>query len=182
MGETLYIVEPGNADLIRRRITEAVAWCSRQKAAGNSLRTPELQPSHPFISEQKMSNGRVEYEPLGTARRLAEVERLVTKRAALLSDFQIAINDVSPRSAQGRLLLAELDYSIWDRLSQDESGGFFDEFDIPAWDTWIHLRHTEKTDTLLCWVPESLVPIVDQGIHVNCVNCIRWLDRLVFDP
>jgi hypothetical protein len=181
MNETVYIVESGKAELVRRRIAEAAAWCSHQSAVGNSLRTPELRPSHPFIREEKMPNGRAEYKHLDTAGRLAEVERLVMNRAALLSHFKIAISDVSLRSAEGRLLLAEFDYSMWDCLSQHESGGFFDEFDIPAWDTWIDLRHTEKTDVLLCWVPKSLVPIVDQGIHVNCPACISWLDRLIFE-
>jgi hypothetical protein len=82
---------------------------------------------------------------------------------------------------KGRLLLAEFDYSMWDCLSRDESNGFFDEFDVPAWDTWIDFRHTEKTDALLCWVPQSLVPIVNQGIRVNCPACISWLERLIFE-
>lgn len=76
--------------------------------------------------------------------------------------------------------MAEIDYSVWDGLSEKESEGFFDVYDIPAWDTWIHLRRTEGTDALLCWVPLRLIEPVTNGIAVSCTDCIGWLDRLVY--
>jgi hypothetical protein len=77
-------------------------------------------------------------------------------------------------------LVAEIDHSIWDGLSEGESNGFFDVYDIPAWDTWIHLGQAEGTDALLCWVPPPLIESVGNGIIVNCTDCINWVDRLVY--
>lgn len=173
-------IPEGDASLVRRRLTEAMAWCSSQIALRNLLRTPELRPAHPFVLEKRRDNGTHDYEFLDTAGRAAEVESVGVRRADLLAFHRFNVTGVPLNSSQGRLLVVEINNSIWDGLSADESDGFFDVYDIPAWDTWIHLRHAEGNDALLCWVPSPLVELVGKGIFVNCTACIEWVDHLEY--
>jgi hypothetical protein len=140
---------------------------------------PKLRPDHPIVLEQRRLDGTHDHECLGTDDRAAEVDRLGLRRAELLALHGIDAADVTLNASRGRLLVAEIDNSVWDGLSKVESGGFFDAFDIPTWDTWIRLSRTQGTDSLLCWVPSPLIQRVSNGIAVNCMDCIGWVARLV---
>jgi hypothetical protein len=84
-------------------------------------------------------------------------------------------------SLDGRLLLYFPDAELADGAAEEETHGFFDVYNTPAWDTWIALfedptAHPSLRRCLLAFVPVILVPLVDRGIYVNPEECIRWLD------
>ncbi len=59
-------------------------------------------------------------------------------------------------------------------VSAAESRGFFDADDRPPWDTWLCVLPGESL--LLAWVPAHDVERVHEGIAVNPVDCIYWLE------
>jgi hypothetical protein len=180
MSETVYPVPPDAAPLVLRRAAEAMAWCSGPVAIAHRLRTPELRPARPFVLERQRPDGTFTHEYLDTNDRAVEVERVGARRAELLALHGSEAVPVPRDASHGRFLVAEIDCSVWDGLSEDESDGFFDIYDVPAWDTWIHLERAKGTDALLCWVPAPLIEPVSNGIAVNCTDCIGWIDRLVY--
>ncbi len=144
----------------RRRLAEVIAWCAGRDGAAdpkNSLRTPALQP--PAFGDYR--------QPLEA--RQAIVDAVVEKRATLLRREGRYSEHPAEDLAGGRLLICAPDESVWDAVSQSESQGFFDDLDIPAWDTWLCFPRE-----LISWVPPPLVPLAEAGIHVNPVECIRW--------
>jgi hypothetical protein len=80
---------------------------------------------------------------------------------------------VSSDLAGGRLLVYAPDENVEDGASLYLSKGYFDELDAPPWDTWVCYfdRH------LISWVPPCLLDLVQAGIAVNPVDCIRWLEN-----
>jgi hypothetical protein len=94
---------------------------------------------------------------------------------------------IVPPLTRGRLLAFNLDETLSDGAANLASYGFFDDNNIPAWDTWImyvtgDTAHTPRdwswTSYLLSWVPEVFVDVVSDGIAVNPEECIRWATDL----
>jgi len=182
MIEGPYIIPAGEAEVVKRRLSEARVWClSRYKAddSRGSLRSPELRPELPFTIERRGADGDLKYDSLKTDERIALVNEVANRRSGLLANLGIACPDWSVAGG-GELFVVQIDYSLWDGLPEDVSDGFFDSFDIPAWDTWVHLQRIGETDVLLCWVPNALMERVNEGIYVSCTDCLHWLDGLVF--
>jgi hypothetical protein len=177
-----YIIPADAAPTVRRRLAETIAWCSNRTTGAvprQILRSPELEPDHLFVIERPSPDGTDTLDYFGTEERANIVQRLADKRASLLTEQGIEVPELTPDLMGGRLLLFEIDWSVWDGLSENESQSYFDVYDNPAWDTWVHLQPTERGDTLLCWVPPLFIPFVNGGIAVNCTSCIDWVDRLL---
>ncbi len=103
--------------------------------------------------------------------------------------FGSARDPQSPPS--GRVLAFMPDESLSDGAAEETSGGFFDADNLPPWDTWIALVRAKgsthqpadpnaTTTYLLAWIPEPLVPELEQPLLANPEGCLRWLDDL--DP
>ena len=63
------------------------------------------------------------------------------------------------------------------------SGGFFDLWNLPPWDTWIaYGRQPTAFDErsmgsfLISWVPQRFFDYAQAGIDINPEHCMRWLD------
>ena len=100
------------------------------------------------------------------------VEGLAEKRATLLREMNAPSAVVSSHLGEGRLLVYEPDNNVKDGASQYQSKGYFDEQDAPPWDTWLCYFDCH----LISWVPPSLLGLVQGGIAVNPVDCVRWFD------
>jgi hypothetical protein len=180
MNELLFPIAPEAEPNIRLRLAQAIAWCSHRHTLHdirNVFRSPELAPARPFVAELPLADGTYAHNYFTTQERASVVEDVARRRAKLLADRHIVVLDVPPDLAGGRLLVFDIDCSVWDGLSEGESDGFFDVNDIPAWDTWVHFQHVQGRDTLLCWVPPPLIYLADQGIAVNCTACIQWASK-----
>jgi hypothetical protein len=68
-----------------------------------------------------------------------------------------------------------------DGASESVTNGFFNIEDEPPWDLWLGWI-VEKSDRpreyLVCWIPPSLMPTAQDGVDVNPVACIDWLEEL----
>lgn len=124
----------------------------------DQLRTAALRPQ-PFVYPQP--------------NREAIVEELSEKRATLLGERKAYPQSVALDLAGGRLLVYEPDENVEDGASQYQTKGYFDGCDAPPWDTWVCYFQR----SLISWVPAQLLNLANDGIEVNCVDCIRWIDE-----
>lgn len=151
--------------VISQRLAEVMRWCAHQRAEFRSL---EL--ICPYI-DQAFDDSPVDFLDFQTTNK-SVVEHVALKRRAHLAAIEPESIDVD-----GRWLCFEHGVSVLCGASEAETQGFFNEFDIPAWDTWVALVcFSEQLPTLLSWIPNSDVSVVDGGIAVNPVSCIYWLD------
>ncbi len=177
-----YFVAAADAAIVRLRLAEAIAWCSSRVSLTNprdSLRTAELKPTVPLFIERELPDGTLSYEFPNSTARAATVRQGAERRASLLAKDGIPVIHPPKDLAGGRMFVCEIDNSVWDGLSAGECGGFVDDCDIPAWDTWIDLRDADGKDILLCWVPMQLIGLVEAAMAVNCTSCLEWVDELV---
>lgn len=180
MVEGAYPVPPDEASEVQRRLCEARAWCLAKFNPDDprfSLRSPDLKPPREFTNEFRGGTGQIEYDALSTEQRAALVNEVSRRRSIMLAQHSIACPDWAA-AGDGELLVVAIDYSLWEGLPESESNGFFDSYDIPAWDTWVHLQRFEGTDVLLSWVPRALIETVNNGIIVSTTACIEWIDGL----
>jgi hypothetical protein len=76
----------------------------------------------------------------------------------------------------GKIVVAEIDSTVIDGVSEEESQGLIDIYDLPPIDTWVYLEATTKGRLLYAFIPEAFVGYVDDAIAVNIVNCLYWLE------
>jgi hypothetical protein len=125
----------------------------------HQLRSPELKPPDSIGSSYSEESRR------------EIINEVIHHRSALLkSRRQEHPHSAIPKA--GRLLIYVPSENVSDGASRYASNGFFDLHDCPPWDTWLHY----SGGTLVSWVPEILVPLVQLGIDGNAVDCVRWAD------
>jgi hypothetical protein len=129
------------------------------------LRTEMLKPAEKFD------------HPQSGVERVAIVERLSEKRAALLQTAGGERGNTVRGLAGGGILLYAPDENLRDGAAKYSSKGFFDIDNIPPWDSWVcfHERH------LVSWVPPALIDLANAGIDVNPEQCIQWADDSFVD-
>ena len=145
------------------RLAETIDWCEGRLNLADpqrSLRSIELQPL------------------LLARNRITVVHFLALKRHSLLTTKRISPITSSEDLRGGKLLCYFPDEEVWDGASQLASFGFFDDHDAPAWDTWVGLFEEDRRGLyLISWVPAELIAIAEQGLAVNAVECISWLEQ-----
>ena len=84
--------------------------------------------------------------------------------------------------AGGRLLVYFPDADLTDGAAEVESGGFFDVFNTPPWDTWVAFAaddaasHDCNANYLIAYVPPVFLEACSAGITANPEECIVWLE------
>jgi hypothetical protein len=119
----------------------------------DQLRSPAICPTG------TLSGARTDNE------RKAVVRSVVSKRSALVSP-----KEYDPLADVGKLLLYVPVENLADGAARYASKGFFDDDNVPPWDTWADFSE----GTLLSWVPPQLVVLAQNGIDANPECCIRW--------
>ena len=81
---------------------------------------------------------------------------------------------------QGRLLCYFPDADLADGAAEVASDGFFDNHNVPPWDTWVGLYRSDLSDAslkayLISYVPEMFLQQAARGVEVNPEQCIMWL-------
>ena len=135
---------------------DTAAWCELEGKL-SAFRTEILRPV-------------LEDSPTGSAFEAA-LDVVRRRRRELLR------GRTASRLPEGRLLICQVNESIWSGESEHETSGFFDVHDRPPWDTWIWQLRSSTMDvvTLVSWVPIELEAKVSRGIAVNPYDCIYWL-------
>jgi uncharacterized protein (TIGR02996 family) len=162
------------AAIFASRLAETVAWCAGRRT--KDFRTPAFQPTH--IVWSKRSALRVTRT---TADRQVMVNRLAVCRSRLLAGR--GTSPGSPWSAgDGRLLAFFPDSTQSDGEAEEQSRGFLDADNIPAWDTWVWAGAGGGWDSydsfLVAWVPPPLVQAVDLAVRFNPEECVQWVAGL----
>lgn len=77
-------------------------------------------------------------------------------------------------------MIVETAYSLSDGAAHAASQGYFDENNIPPWDTWVKVvpprNARELGPGLLCWVPAWARGHVELGIALNPEECLHWAE------
>jgi hypothetical protein len=82
------------------------------------------------------------------------------------ASFQSAYN--------GEIIISKIDETVVDGASAMWSYYLFDEFDLPAIDTWFYLTKHNQDRLLFAWIPQAYMHNAQEAIDVNCVDCIGW--------
>lgn len=77
-------------------------------------------------------------------------------------------------------MIVETASSLSDGAACVASHGYFDDHNIPPWDTWVKaipLPDASGSELgLLCWVPDWAKQHVEDGIAVNPEECLHWAE------
>lgn len=158
-------------------VAETAAWCTRQADANdpaNTLRT--FQPRPGLLKSRESQVGDIAWQ---RSERLSAMEMDLEPAADLLG---------------GRLLAFDPEASLFDGMANIETGGFFDNDNVPPFDTWVTYVYDEAywrpivpgetrgwdafQTYLVAWIPPVFVESVGYGIEVNPEECILWLDEM----
>jgi hypothetical protein len=103
----------------------------------------------------------------------AAVAHVVSSRSQCLRDRHDNFDKGSEANPSGKLLHYFPHENLACGAANYASNGFFDDNNVPAWDTWV--EYADRT--LVSWVPVILVPLVQEGIDANPEQCIQWASR-----
>ena len=160
-----------DADLFLRLISEAATWCLTHGDLGDpigGLRLPDLEPAAFYDAPHE--------------ERHSIVEALVATRASRLQATGITPEIARFNVREGRILVCAGDTEDKSEgMCEHESDGFFDEYDLPPWDTWlcyVNEPDDEEPDTpryyLLSWVPAELMDLAHKGIEAHGLGSAWW--------
>lgn len=79
----------------------------------------------------------------------------------------------------GKILICQVDSIIPDGVSEAESLGFIDQYDIPPIDTWFYIAHHKYGRLLFAWIPDKFLQVANEAIAVNMIDCIGWFDTML---
>jgi hypothetical protein len=148
-------------ETIRQRLAEAAAWAEFASGRpGSSFpRSAELHPSHLKTDRKRL------------------VATIARDRKMALRSNKILIGGAG--RIEGRLLGYGPDDTVWDGASEAATMGFFDVVDEPPWDLWLgYFVEASGRSYLVSRVPPTFVDTAQNGIDVNPVACLFWLDEL----
>ena len=118
-------------------------------------------------------------EPQILKERQEIVDALAEKRRTLLKAPRLEPSQITEVLGRGRLLIYNPDENLTDGAAPLASARFFDDDNVPPWDTWLvyviddALKHKAY---LIAWVPPECLEVAADGIDVNPEQCIRWAE------
>lgn len=156
---------------LKIRIGEATSWCSADVSLRQKLRSSELQPVD-ITTEAEWLRGMEEFKIVEERTRI--VDQLVAERRRLLEDGS---QRPAPLHRDGRVLLCEIDACFFDGVAKEVTGGFFDDGDLPPWDTWLAFRAAfgDRSSVLLSWVPHGHLGLVEKAVESHFCNAYSWM-------
>ena len=158
----------------------AMEWCrrngSRNDPAG-SLRTKALKPDLVVLANE--NDG---WWDASVVNPTEKVDQLCRKRDTLMesstrepleNERRLELEALS----KGRVLRFYPHESLCDGAAWQSSAGFFDQWNIPPWDTWFwYAVRPDGLQILYSWVPPEFVHLAAAGVSVNPECCLEWLD------
>jgi hypothetical protein len=156
------------------RLAETIAWREYKK----TLRSEELMPE--WWTE--IAIGQHVFSKMTLIQRTREFDELSNKRAALFKQVNKYPIQPAKNLSGGRLVICDVEMSVWDGASEQASNSFFDVYDAPSWDVWLFcLPETDVRgqhySSFMAWVPPAYLTFVGKGIDVNPVANIVWAEN-----
>lgn len=94
-----------------------------------------------------------------------------------LTHKRVLIESVdSNEKFEGRIMVAEIDITVWDGASEAVAEGFIDVYDCPPIDTWFYKVVSNNHRIFFAWIPQQFVELANNAIAVNCVDCMSWYE------
>lgn len=98
----------------------------------------------------------------------------------ILPARKISVNEKVVLTEKGRILGFEIGLTTHDGVSNDQSNGFIDSYDIPPIDTWFFVKskfNSSQNGILFCWIPNEAEKIMQDAIDVEIFDSYFWLDE-----
>jgi hypothetical protein len=157
-------------DALRGSLAETVRWCASRanlETPATCLRTPGLQP-----------------RVMVDTNRFQMMDRLLRERGHALRCGPAPSTSSHPAGPLqgGRLLVYFPEDNTCDGGAALATGGYFDDDNVPPWDTWVGMfREDPESDLqteeyLIAWVPPVFLDTVARGIEANPERCLQWLE------
>jgi hypothetical protein len=162
---------------IRRRVAEAVFFFrldSERSDPASHTRTASIAPAGAMVLEFETPAGQPEVFRPTTVERQLLIDQVAGAREKQIEAAGMIAPGKTLLLAGGRILACHIDDSDWDGLSSYHSKGLVDAYDVPGWDTWLHLYRTERGDTLLAWIAPQFLEHADAAIWANPRKCLEW--------
>jgi hypothetical protein len=148
--------------LLQARLTEVIAWCDSLQNLSD-FRSEQLKPRllHDGPDDLVCDIGHSRYHQLHYRK--------------------LSIAQGRPMVSTGKFLLYFPDEDLCDGAAEVASSGFFDVFNLPAYDTWVSFFVEEDRTRkyprryLLCYIPRFMLAAAEAGVEVNPEQCIEWL-------
>jgi hypothetical protein len=156
-------------------LSETVAWCAARADAqhpGTSVRSAELMPPLFALPPERRLD-----QLLDSPAAASEAVRFITERRR--EALARAGLPAAPRGtlAGGRVFATDFNSDVCG-VAAPRSRGFFDEFDVPGWDTWFAHEPTRTFGgTVYGWVPGALAALVERGISAIPVGSVWWVEE-----
>src|SRR5687767_7415977 len=119
--------EHRSLDAFRRSLAATIAWCANVAEIGDRsalFRSPQLRPPIDIGDTDSLDLVR------------SAVQHVVEQRLSHLGQVRAA--EISVDLSGGRLLAFYPQDTICDGFAAIESEGFFDQANVPPWDTWVY--------------------------------------------
>jgi hypothetical protein len=159
-------------DELLQSVIEAATWIDKvnPQFEDNFYRSEELRPTGVVLN----------WKP-GFQRQ--HFESVLRKRRQLLAQRGISLLRKEELLDQGRLILTYPIDTIYDGMPGIESHGYFDYYELPPWDTWVDLTHSNSAlipypDYVVAWVPNAQLAGVLSGHRLSMMANVNWLHEL----
>jgi hypothetical protein len=150
------------------RLVETMTWCAQRLVIDdpvNSLRSASLRPPGLRLSDRI----KVKFPKI--------VNTICEERAEAVASWLRNSPEAFRTLEGGRLLLCtSVTESIPDGAVSAMSKGFYDEDDLPPWDTWICYADDLNPEYLISWVPPEWIEIARHGVESHFLDCMKWAD------
>ena len=170
-------LSPRDVPAIRQRVAEAVFFFRlepRRNDPNQHTRTTSIAPNGAMVLEYETPDGKSEIFRPKTLERQLLIDQVAAARQKQLEAAGMIVPTKTLLLAGGRVLACYLDDSDWDGLSGYHSRGLVDAYDVPGWDTWLHLYRTDRGDTLLAWIAPQFLDHAEAAIWANPRKCLEW--------
>ena len=176
----------------RWRLAETIAWCAPRvdvRAQATCLRTPALCPPGYTYTQDDIG-----FTPDPDFRFAKEPElqellaAIAAERIHLLQQMGQYPTTPAPDLAGGKLIFYAPDQNLAEGCEAEESGGFYDLYAGPPWDTWLcYIQATTPyrgeqahwyDEFIIAWVPPELLAVAEIGLQTTTTESICWADGL----
>jgi len=105
------------------------------------------------------------------------ITSICNRREQLIEDSKLSLPVLASCLEIGRIFCTDFDSDSC-AAATEPSQGFFNDCDIPGWDSWFAYEPTDSLGRIYGWIPNEMYNAVNDGMIVIPVECVWWVDRL----
>ena len=105
------------------------------------------------------------------------VNFVCSQRQQMIEATGLAVPQLKACFELGRVFCTDFDTDSCAAATKP-SRGFFNDCDIPGWDSWFAFEPTEKLTRLYGWVPNEMYDAVNDGMIMIPVESVWWVKRI----